>query len=66
MAGAGSLSLVWGVLLLLWPMTGALVLALWVGAYMVAFGLLMTALSLRLRGRCHRGDRTRTPAAAVV
>jgi uncharacterized membrane protein HdeD (DUF308 family) len=51
----GLLSLMWGALLFLSPTFGALVLALWLGAYMVAFGVLMTALALRLRSRRQDG-----------
>lgn len=54
----GVLSLVWGALLFLSPAFGALVLALWFGAYMVAFGVLMTALALRLRSRRRAGSTT--------
>ncbi|MET1756636.1 HdeD family acid-resistance protein [Novosphingobium sp. RD2P27] len=49
MAFAGVLSAAWGVLLLLAPIAGALVLTLWIGAYAVAFGGLMVFLALRLR-----------------
>jgi uncharacterized membrane protein HdeD (DUF308 family) len=48
----GLLSVLWGVLLFLSPITGGIVLALWVGAYGIAFGLLMLVLAVRLRRRC--------------
>jgi len=54
MMGLGGLvSVVWGVLLWLWPVAGAVVLTIWLGAYALMFGLTMVALGLRLRAR-HR------------
>jgi uncharacterized membrane protein HdeD (DUF308 family) len=51
---AGALiSAVYGVVLLVTPFIGALVLTWWIGAYSVVFGIVMIALSLRLRP--HRG-----------
>jgi uncharacterized membrane protein HdeD (DUF308 family) len=46
---SGALSLVFGILLVLSPIAGALVIALWVGAYALIFGVIMMALGLRLR-----------------
>jgi uncharacterized membrane protein HdeD (DUF308 family) len=46
---AGVLSVVWGVLLALAPITGALVLTLWIGAYALEFGIMLIILSFRLR-----------------
>jgi uncharacterized membrane protein HdeD (DUF308 family) len=48
---AGVVSIVWGVLLLTWPVVGAVVLTLWFGAYALLFGAAMIALGLRLRSR---------------
>ncbi len=47
----GAVSLIWGVLLLFWPIPGALVLTIWLGAYAVIFGVMMIAFGLRLRAR---------------
>jgi uncharacterized membrane protein HdeD (DUF308 family) len=47
----GLISVIWGVLLWLWPLVGAIVLTIWLGAYAVIFGIAMIALALRLRGR---------------
>ena len=44
-------SLVYGALLLLAPMIGALVLTWWIGAYAIVFGIAMVAAALRLRAR---------------
>ncbi len=45
----GLVSLVWGVLLLMAPVAGALVMTLWLGAYALAFGIALLVLALRLR-----------------
>lgn len=46
---SGAASILFGVLLLSRPVAGLVVLALLMGAYMVAIGVLATALALRLR-----------------
>src|SRR6202040_4285150 len=51
MALAGAISVVWGVLLIIWPLTGALALTWWMAAYALIFGVAMLVLALRLRGR---------------
>jgi uncharacterized membrane protein HdeD (DUF308 family) len=45
----GIASLVLGVLLMIAPLAGALLIAIWVGAYSLVFGVLLVALGLRLR-----------------
>jgi uncharacterized membrane protein HdeD (DUF308 family) len=47
----GGVSVVWGVLLFLAPLAGAVVLTLWLGAYLLAFGVVVLALALHLRER---------------
>jgi uncharacterized membrane protein HdeD (DUF308 family) len=47
----GLLSLVYGVLLILAPLIGALVLTWWMGAYALAFGIALVIFSFRLRSR---------------
>jgi uncharacterized membrane protein HdeD (DUF308 family) len=46
---AGALSVVFGILVLLFPAAGALSVAWLIGAYALAFGVLLIALGLRLR-----------------
>jgi uncharacterized membrane protein HdeD (DUF308 family) len=49
LALAGILSIVFGVLLFLFPGPSALAVVLWIGAYAIAFGVLLIVLGLRLR-----------------
>jgi uncharacterized membrane protein HdeD (DUF308 family) len=46
---AGVLSIAWGVLLAFAPISGALVLTLWLGAYALVFGITLIIFSFRLR-----------------
>jgi uncharacterized membrane protein HdeD (DUF308 family) len=50
LALGGIASLLFGILLMIAPLAGALVIALWVGAYMLVSGALLVALGFRLRG----------------
>lgn len=45
----GIASVVFGFLLMIAPLAGALVIAIWVGVYSLVFGVLLVALGLRLR-----------------
>ena len=51
LALGGLVSIVWGVLLFLSPIVGALVLTWWLGAYALAFGVLLLILAFQLRGK---------------
>ena len=47
-----------GVLLLFWPLAGAVALAWWMGAYALVFGVTLLILAFRLRGQMRRGSPT--------
>ena len=49
LALSGIASLIFGVLIAIAPLAGALVIAIWVGAYALVFGFLMVALGFRVR-----------------
>ena len=61
---SGVLSIALGVLFFLMPMTGALVIAIWIGAYALVFGALLVGLGFRLRNRTRSQDRL--PEGAAV
>ena len=47
---AGALSIAFGVLMFLFPGTGALALVLWIGAFAFVWGVMLVVLSFRVRG----------------
>jgi uncharacterized membrane protein HdeD (DUF308 family) len=49
LALSGALSIVFGVLLFLFPGPGALAVVIWIGAYAIVMGILMITLGVRLR-----------------
>lgn len=49
LAIGGLVSIVWGVLLLIAPLIGAVVLTWWLGAYAVVFGVMLIAAGFKLR-----------------
>jgi len=49
LALSGILSILFGALLIIAPVAGALAVALWIGAYAIFFGALLIALGFRLR-----------------
>jgi uncharacterized membrane protein HdeD (DUF308 family) len=58
----GIVSLIYGVLLILAPMIGALVLTWWLGAYALIFGVALLVLAFRLRARQTHGLATHSIA----
>src|SRR5690349_10902482 len=51
MALGGTISVIWGFLLIVWPPIGALALIWWMAAYALFFGVALIVLAFRLRGR---------------
>jgi uncharacterized membrane protein HdeD (DUF308 family) len=66
---SGCLSVVFGILIALFPGAGALAVVLWIGAYAFVHGILLIVLGLRLRKFVRRGeavDQRRSDAAPAV
>lgn len=61
LALAGTASMAFGVILLIAPIAGAIVLTWWIGAYAFVFGILQIVLAFKLRGR----DKRETMPGAV-
>ena len=53
LALGGLLSLAYGVLLIITPLIGAIVLTWWLGAYALVFGVALVVFSFKLRSRQH-------------
>lgn len=52
---SGIVSLLWGVVVIFWPIAGEIALAWWIGAYAIIFGVFMLSFALRMRRRHHAG-----------
>lgn len=61
----GVVSLIWGVLLLIWPLTGAVVLTWWMAGYALFFGVALLVLAFKLRAR-RRAQPPARPATQTV
>ena len=61
----GVLSVVFGLLLIIFPGAGALTVVWLIGIYALVFGVLLVGLALRLRGRSPEGMRSGGPGAAM-
>jgi uncharacterized membrane protein HdeD (DUF308 family) len=57
LAVSGVLSVVFGILLAIWPASGALALVILIGSFAIVFGAFLVALSLRLRKLRDAGTR---------
>jgi uncharacterized membrane protein HdeD (DUF308 family) len=56
----GIVSVIYGILLIIAPLIGAIVLTWWLGAYALVFGVALLILGFKLRS--HRHDRPHTAA----
>lgn len=63
LALGGIASLVFGILLVIEPLIGAVVLTIWIGAYALVFGIFLLILAFQLHSRKEEREH-RTPAAA--
>jgi uncharacterized membrane protein HdeD (DUF308 family) len=64
LALGGIASLIFGILLIIEPFIGAVVLTLWIGAYAVVFGVLLLVLAFQLNSR-REAQLRKAPAAAM-
>ena len=64
LALSGIASIVFGGLLAIFPLAGAVALALWVGVYMFVFGIILVLLGFRLRGHAREYGYGGAPAHA--
>jgi uncharacterized membrane protein HdeD (DUF308 family) len=62
---SGVASIIYGVLLIVAPLIGALVLTWWLAAYALIFGVLLLILAFRLRSMHNAGPQTGAPRAAI-
>jgi uncharacterized membrane protein HdeD (DUF308 family) len=62
LALSGALSVIFGILLAVWPASGALAVVFLIGAYAVVFGVVLVGLALRLR-RMRGGSTTKLATA---
>jgi uncharacterized membrane protein HdeD (DUF308 family) len=63
---SGVASLIFGVLLVIAPLVGLVVLTWWMAAYALFFGIMLLALAFRLRGRKDAGTPLGAPTAAAT
>jgi uncharacterized membrane protein HdeD (DUF308 family) len=62
LALGGIVSLIWGALLVIAPLTGALVLTWWFGVYAIVFGVALLILGFQLRSRHQASPGSALPA----
>jgi uncharacterized membrane protein HdeD (DUF308 family) len=65
LALGGIASIIFGVVLLIAPVVGAVVLTWWLGAYALVFGVLLLVLAFQLYGKQEEKKKTRKPATAA-
>jgi uncharacterized membrane protein HdeD (DUF308 family) len=61
----GVASIIFGIVLILAPVVGAVVLTWWLGAYALVFGVLLLILAFQLRGKHEEHKRKAPPATAA-
>jgi uncharacterized membrane protein HdeD (DUF308 family) len=61
----GVASIIFGIVLILAPVVGAVVLTWWLGAYALVFGVLLLILAFQLRGK-HEERKSKAPPSAAA
>ncbi len=64
LALGGIASIIFGILLVIEPLIGAVVLTMWIGAYALVFGAFLLVLAFQLHSRKEERERAAAPAAA--
>ena len=64
LALGGIASIIFGILLVIEPLIGAVVLTMWIGAYALVFGVFLLILAFQLHSRKEERERSAAPAAA--
>ena len=65
LALGGIVSIIYGILLVIAPVMGAVVLTWWLGAYALAFGVMLIVLAFKLRARRQEGPTGASPRGAA-
>ncbi|MGZ5916359.1 MAG: HdeD family acid-resistance protein [Methyloceanibacter sp.] len=63
LALGGIASLIFGILLIIEPLVGAVVLTMWIGAYAIVFGVILLVLAFRLHSK-YEAQARKAPAGA--
>ena len=63
---SGAASVIFGVLLVVAPLAGVIVVTWWIGAFALIFGIMLVVLAFRLRARKDMGTPVVGPTAAAV
>ncbi|MGH6825865.1 HdeD family acid-resistance protein [Methyloceanibacter sp.] len=66
LALGGIASVIFGILLIIEPLIGAVVLTMWIGAYALVFGVLLLVLGFQLHSKREEHTRKAPPAAAAA
>ena len=64
-AGAAIASVIFGIVLLIAPVVGAMVLTWWLGAYAIVFGVFLLVLAFQLHGKKEERETAKTTAKRV-
>jgi uncharacterized membrane protein HdeD (DUF308 family) len=66
LALGGIASLIFGILLVIEPLVGAVVLTMWIGAYALVFGVFLLILAFQLHSRKEARERKAAPAGGAA